>query len=174
MEIWFFKGKSLISRVIQFFTWSKYSHVGIKFSNNEFLEIWPSKEGVTLCDLNYIHMTHQKGTVIDIFTLDGKYINENIGELENKIYESCKKYIGSKYDFLGILGFVFRKKVHKKSKWFCSELVHHLFSEQNIRLVNTDSCKVHPGLLSYSPLLKKVGTIKLVDNKEMLENIYVE
>lgn len=170
MEVWFFKGVSLTSKLIKFFTWSKYSHVSLKFSDDMLLEAWHKTNSVQMYSVNEIFSVHKNGTKIDVYELNNEYFDiQTKLIIEEKIKSNSFFYLNKKYDFLGVLGFLTKSKI-KNNRWFCSEIIHKLFKDIGIILINTESYKVYPGLLSYSPFLVKKKEIIIKHNK--IENLY--
>jgi len=123
MKIAFYKGRrNLVDKIIQFVTRSKFSHVELVHPEND--KIFLSSSGM------------DGGVRYRKFTNDFNPENWEIIELENwfdeKAWENAEKYLGAKYDFLGIFfsqGLSFNR--HDKKKWFCSELVAYSLGIKN-------------------------------------------
>jgi uncharacterized protein YycO len=110
-----------ISRLIKWWTISRWSHVGIYVGNNFVIEAtWPRVRKVTLmtflesCDRVTV-LRHSKWT-----TLTEDQVQQFLGFLESKI--------GKPYDWRGLVSFICRKSIQNKSGYFCSELVSEAFS----------------------------------------------
>ena len=148
-RIGLYQGKSFFpSKMIRWFTWSKYSHAAFLCDDGSVYESW-HVGGV--CHRKNIHEGHTPGTKIDVFYMA-------VSELQYfTILESLRREVGKKYDFKGILGMLLRKNVDKKASWFCSELVFKAFKDAGIDLLaNKKPEQVSPADLSFSPLLTKL------------------
>jgi hypothetical protein len=162
-----YKGKSWISKMIKWQTFGQYSHAAWWCANGTVIEAWHKqtvngsvkiklKEGVQRHDSPAT--IHTPGTEIDVFAVPGI----DAAAVERFLISQ----IGKDYDFAPVLrGFVFRVDRDDPDKWFCSELIHRGCREGGKALLERiiDS-RVHPTLLSYSPLIEKVGTIITRDN----------
>jgi hypothetical protein len=66
------------------------------------------------------------------------------------VMQSLDKYIGAKYDFLGLIAFMWRKNYQDPNKWFCSELVYAILEAGGLPLLHNQlvkSWQVTPRLL---------------------------
>ena len=127
-----FKGKSLLSKAIQFRTNGPYSHIAYMVHKNSYIlgnvplaiEAW--RGWVRVADVNY---SHSQGTPYDVFE-----IHTTTPQL--MAFESfLSKQIYKKYDFMAMLNFICNKYYdptvpndgievwNNKDKWFCSELI---------------------------------------------------
>ena len=151
-----YHGKSFLSRLIRFRTWSCYSHVSwLDDSTGEVYEAWIG--GVRRApNINY---GHKPGTLISMF--DVKLTQAQ----SKKLLQFFNEQVGRGYDYLGILGFAFRGEFQNQNKWFCSELIAGGFKEIGKPLLERiPNWKVYPGMLAYSPLLKWAGAVKTCKN----------
>lgn len=147
-----YRGKSWLSRIIQAFNWSPYSHVAW-IDDNDFTVYEAWRRGVSRAPTP--SHNHTPGTMVDLFTVKGE-----TPEHTAIIREFMQSQLGKPYDFLGILGFVFRAtRLQRKTKWFCSELVAEAYATAGIPLVRLPSHKVYPGMLATSLRLKPTGGI---------------
>jgi hypothetical protein len=162
-----YKGKSFVSKLIKWQTWSDYSHAAWWCQDGTVIEAWHKKtvtgklkltlkEGVQRHDSPAT--IHTPGTEIQCFMIPGRD--------EAAVEQFLISQIGKDYDFAPVLrGFTFRVKRDNADKWFCSELI---FAACQNALVTLLRClppwKVSPGILSCSPLLELVGTIITRDN----------
>jgi len=147
-----YRGKSFLSRVIQWRTWSPYAHAAWITPAREVIEAW--HVGGVRHNLTP-DQDHTPGTPIDIFAVD---LTE--GEREG-LMEFLLAQVGKRYDYRGVLKFISRRDGRRGSqeRWFCSELIFAACLEIRRPLLSRiPSRKVHPGLLAYSPLLKSMGT----------------
>lgn len=151
-----YRGTSLLSRAIQWRTWSCYSHASwICRDRQHCYEAW--KEGVTY---GRIDAHHKPGTVIDLFEVD---LPRKYHYAEAEFYREVEKHLatqlGKKYDIRGLLSFVSRREKQNQDRWFCSELVFWALEQAGALLLRAPAYKVAPGTLSLSPLLRPVGKI---------------
>lgn len=155
-----YKGKSWISKAIQWQTFGPYSHAGWWCSDGTVVEAW-HKGGVSHNDSPAT--LHEPGTEIDVFGIRGAS-EEQLFMIE----QFMKDEIGKKYDFAPVLrGFPLRLNRDNPNKWFCSELVFSKVRKAGIDLLReVPAFKVHPTLLSYSPLIEPVGTIITRDHRD--------
>jgi uncharacterized protein YycO len=144
-----YKGVSKPSRIIRAFNWSEYSHAAWVDDDGSVYQAW--SKGVTLT--RSISEDHTPGTEVHLYTVIGE-----TPETREEVRKFMISQLGKKYDWLGILGFVFRaKSLHRRTKWFCSELVAEAYASAAHPLVRAPSFKVYPGMLAASPLLKHTG-----------------
>jgi hypothetical protein len=149
-----YKGKSLISKAIQWQTFGPYSHAAWWCWDGTVIEAW-HKGGVSH---NPSPATlHTPGTEIDVFNIPG--VNDAV------VAALLREEIGKKYDFAPVLrGFPLRLNRDNPDKWFCSELVFDKVRKSGIDLLReVPAFKVHPTLMSYSPLIQPAGTIRCLD-----------
>ena len=144
----FYEGKSLVSRLIKWRTYSIYSHVSIQI-DNEIIESWVGggQSGVVISTdpLTY----HKKGTNITTIEIEMKNWKPWLVFL--------KSQIGKKYDYKAILNFVKNKTKQNPNRWFCSELANTFFefelkNYKNNRLVSPQS--FYDTIKTYSLLQK--------------------
>jgi len=132
IEVRFFKTKGLVGWLVRWFTWSKWNHVDINIDGT----YYAAQEG--------------KG----VFRNDGKV--ENVLDMDtiqildtarNKQHlETFLKYqLDKEYDWHGILGFILRKGIDNKDKWFCSELIATALNKIGYQF--PEPFKVSPGSL---------------------------
>ena len=141
-----YKGVSRFSRVIRFFNWSEYSHAAWMDDDGSVWQAW--KSGVTHDPA--ISYGHRPGTQVEIYRVTGE-----TPEIRAAVREFLSQNKGKKYDYLGILGFVFRaERLARKQRWFCSELVAEAYAYAAHPLLRIPSNQVYPGMLGASPLLK--------------------
>ena len=145
-----YKGKSLLSRVIRIVNWNDYSHAAwFDPDDGSVIEAWI---GAGVRRVASLSTQHTPGTCVDLFDVFG----ETPAHTE-RIRINLRARVGRGYDFWGALHFVTRRPEHSLSqdKWFCSELVFAAYSQVGLPLLaRVPAWKVHPGMLSYSPLLR--------------------
>lgn len=146
-----YKGISLISKLIKYWTRSEYSHVE-QCLNIDTLKGYGAYEGHKV---GYLYPSyHKKGTPYDIFEL------ECTDEQYEKFNYFKRMQEGKGYDYKGIMGFVTNKeKMNDINKWYCSEIELYACNYAGIRILNWDVIKmnlVSPGMFLASPLLNKI------------------
>lgn len=113
-----FRGKSWISKLIRFVTRSKkYSHIGFLSANGELIECWPSRKNPfqRWCFSSFDN--HRKGTSYEIWEL--AVPNETVFWIEEFFHDTART--GVMYDWLGVVGFVFKLVRDSSDRLFCSE-----------------------------------------------------
>jgi len=116
-----FKGKSLTSRAIRWWTKSKtYSHIAILSggpTSSCLIEAWPHKGGIRQWWDFSSFKSHTPGTYYEIWCLP----------VDEKVYQYCMEqfcmFASTKisYDWKGIAGFVFKTMKDSRRGMFCSE-----------------------------------------------------
>ena len=145
MRLLFCRGHGLISALIRWQTWGRYSHVAIEIGGWVYEAV--PRRGVRktpAAKYNWVN--------VDVFTTD-------FGDrFDIPIREFLEDKLGRSYDYLGVLRFIPRwKEVHSQSKrYFCSELVFAALDWiiPARLLERVPGVKVSPSLLSYSPRLR--------------------
>jgi len=152
LDICQFRGTSMVSRLIRCFNWGPYSHTALRVpETGAVYEAWSG--GVQ--KVPSISTNHTKGTVVDVWKI------ALWSEQAMVWLDWMDKQIGKKYDYMGIMGFVFRRDWDATNKFFCSELVvtGNLMSAKRVAgsvlIVNdmTPPHKVYPAMVTYSPNL---------------------
>jgi uncharacterized protein YycO len=144
-----YRGKSVVSRAIQFLNWGPYSHVSWVDVEGWEIEAWIY--GVR--KVSVAHSNHTPGTPVEIYDA-----NLTPGETDG-IRQFLLSQVGKQYDLRGVLHFVTRRpqNASDQDRWFCSELIHAAF--RHVRrdlLLRVESWKVFPSMIVYSPLLTPV------------------
>lgn len=145
MQILAYRGRSLISKAIQFQTRSPYSHVAIKLDDYEIYEAW-HVGGVRR--LRYALDGHDDATPIDIYRVDPSLDYDT-----HKVRAFLRAQLGKKYDFKSVARFVSRRKVRADDRWFCSELVLAALESGGLSLLNIIPSEASPRDVTISPLL---------------------
>lgn len=141
IKLRFVTNESFISKLIRFFTWSKFSHIDYVFDNGSCYSAMPN--GVSFNDNDCYEL-------IEYYELE--VVNKI--ELEKFLYSQS----GKPYDWKAIFGFIFRKNWSSDDKWFCSELIAAAVEVGGIKLFkNTTMDRITPRDLYTNPLLKKVN-----------------
>jgi len=153
----FYRGRSPVSRLIRLVNWGPYSHVAVGcFETGHVWEAW-HRGGVSRVDS--WDANHTANTLVDLFAV------HVTTEQRALITGFLNSQVGKPYDFLGCLHFVTRRPEYawQQRLWFCSELAHAAFIAGGIHLLaRVPSYKVYPAMLSYSPLLRPLGSIVTV------------
>lgn len=137
--------RSLFSKLIRFGTWSKYSHVDIILGDGQHVIGATALEGVRV---EYVHEMKRKSSAWAIYEFDCK--------LDRELQQLAISQLGKGYDYLAIIGFIFRKKWQKETRWFCSELVAWVAEQLGCPLLTGPHHRITPGALIKSPQLKLI------------------
>jgi len=113
-----FRGQSWISKAIRFVTRSpSYSHVGFLTGMGTLIECWPNPQNrfQRWCISSFDF--HRAGTEYEVWELPCSQthmiaISKFITQLAIK---------NTKYDWIGVLAFVFKRLSDADLRWFCSE-----------------------------------------------------
>ena len=145
-------GKSFISKLIRWRTWSKVSHsAALSFDEKWVYEAW-HRGGVLKSPWD--DQPHTEGTRVDLYKV---YCSQ---EEADRFYAFLESKIGTKYDFRAILGFIFRIRLAGKFILFCSEYIFTGALQMPLELLSRiEPHKVSPGHLDTSPHLKFYKTI---------------
>lgn len=147
-----YKSRSLISRAIQLFTWSEYSHASyVRDDGSLEVESWWRGGVQAHGTLGEMHGEAE----VDLFRVAVTV------EQTRQIEEFLFSQLGRAYDLHGVAHFISRHGPHAgdQERWFCSELVFAAYAAAGIELLSRiPAWKVSPALLGCSPLLSFVGT----------------
>jgi len=146
-----YRGKSLMSRLIRWRTWSDISHTAAFLPDlATVIEAWG---GGVVCRPWLVG--HTPGTEINLYRVTCSK------EQEQRFYRFLQDQLGKGYDFTGLLGFVSRSRVEDKDRWFCSELIFAAARHAGIDLLaRIEPYQVDPGTLNTSPLLNHIRTMR--------------
>ena len=155
MKILLYRGRSLISRLIQFQTRSDYSHVALMMDDCSVYEAW-HVGGVR--HLRSPFDGHSSGTYIDIFRIT------DLRDCDvDQVEFFLSKQLGKKYDFASVVRFITRREAPADDKWFCSELVLAALKRGGVELLRLPPSEASPRDVSISPLLQYDKTIDNFD-----------
>ena len=159
----FYSGTSLISRLIRWQTWSKYSHVSMIIADSDNVKKWIEYEAWHVSDktkwyrplAGYFQKVpfgknHKKGTKVDLFEVEG-ITSLQIDLCKEQAENFARKKIP--YDYSGVSGFLVRKPYGDNNKLFCSESIVEILKFASIKIINVESYKTSPGTLSLSPII---------------------
>ena len=135
--------KNLLSRIIQFFTGSKWDHVAF-YIKRFFMDGVEKKDTIVEINLGGVQLhsleTYKKDKDIVIHKNTPKI---NLGQALGFIVTNRHK----RYDFLRTLFFFYKSKdVNSKETWNCIEFVEELFRDQGIELF--EGKKLTPGQIN--------------------------
>jgi hypothetical protein len=151
-----YQGVSFISRLIEVFTWSRFSHSALANTDGCIIEAW-EHEGIAWESLPWNN--HKPGTVIQVYKLKCTSMQAA------RIWEQGMSLVGGEYDFVSIFGFLPLTRFWWKNdpdKFFCSHYVAHCCKEGGVPLFSQETplYKLSPGVLPWSPKLTWCTTIK--------------
>jgi len=150
IRIGLLSGKSFLDRLVQYFSGSKYSHAFIICGNMKI----EAMAGVGVREAN-IYSYGGKWTA-DLFDIDATE------EQQEKMWSYAWGQKGKKYDYSGVMHFVFFWRRQSKYRWFCSELVEAAAREAGISLSGKVPDKTKPCDLLNKGLLKKSGELRSI------------
>lgn len=132
IQVLSYKGKSFISKLIEWQTRSPYSHIAMRFTEavwvkhgeaekyinaGNVIEAWTGS--VRLVD--NISSQHTPFTPVDVF----EFVPALTRKEESVMASFLVRQLGKPYDYVAICRFITREPVNHwvKDKWFCSELI---------------------------------------------------
>ena len=140
----------LIDKLICFGTRSIYSHSEIIHIDDSTLAC--NQISVSPRDSELRIRAH----TIDLDTWDYFQTEGNLDE--SKALKYCTEKLGTKYDWVALLGFVTRLKINSKNRMFCSEFTTEVLLQAGIQLFNMSKpYMVSPAMQGDNPLLKKLN-----------------
>jgi len=150
-NIVFYKGTSLVSRIIRFLTHGNYSHCAMVIGRFSLLQLdW--KTPVTIKFLEY------KVNTYDIYELTFELTDDE----KEQLLDFMRKRINTSYDWKFIISRGFNltfntRIIHSKEKYNCDELIVEAYrSVLGVDLLCGDY-KMTPENLSKSKLLRKIN-----------------
>lgn len=158
MRLAFYKAEkgTVWSRLIAMWTQGPYSHVELVFNEGTqpplgVTAIQHDPHG-TLC---FSSAENDNGTRFKILDMnDGKWDFIDVKLDEQLALADAKSFLGLKYDWKGIMGFVFAPIPDNKYEYYCSEIVTLLLQQQGL-VKDINSHKTSPNQL-YARLKKGV------------------
>lgn len=151
MKVYLYRGKSLVSKAIQFQTRSPYSHVAFQFAEYEIYEAWHIG-GVR--KLRYATEGHSPGTAIDVCRV---HLPPDFSV--DKAREFAEEQVGKGYDFKSVWRFLSRRSVALDDRWFCSEYLLATCEAGGAELLRILPSMATPRDVDISPLLSYEFTI---------------
>ena len=114
-----FKGISLFSKAIRFWTRSQYSHVGFLLTDNVLVECWGTNPFNIHWDfVSPPFIKHKLGTPVEIWSLDF-YDRDNVEYIQKFMIRLALNRI--EYDWIGVFSFVLKLDKNDRDGYFCSE-----------------------------------------------------
>lgn len=113
-DVIFVRGTSFISRIVRFFDKGEFSHVAIAVSDYYVIETnW-----------------NMKSRIVPFHYEDFELIELNLTEYQRwRVPVIAKKYEGRMYDYLQVIGYIFKSRLNNPRHLICSELVYNILSE---------------------------------------------
>lgn len=152
-----YQGRSFFpSRLIRWFTDSKYSHIAIYRQDRpdygQVVEAWPDHgvEAVRSFDQN-----HKDKTKVELFAFRDQPRPDRVEHANNWLDQQ----IGKAYDWRGVIRFLMRARNRPDENWFCSELAQAYSMELGSPVVIKPPYKVAPCDIPQSTILVKVGEL---------------
>ena len=159
LKLYAYRGKSFISKFIQFWTKGCYSHVSIEVGSIEqvpvTVEAW--RGFVRLGDPRPVHRSNPP---IDVYTINLPILQQEL------MLHFLLSQVNKRYDFLAMFDFMYSWRFMQKAgirllqhrdKWFCSELIAAAFNTATNTLVFSSN------LVSPTELVEKLKQRGLVD-----------
>lgn len=137
IRIEFSKSGSIISKLIRWFTWGKWSHVAVRMPEGDMIE---AREflGVVRRNVKYE---------------DVQQVVLEVTEEQAKVFHDVlRSQVGKPYDWLAILGFLFRRDWQRDDYWICSELVAWALIKAGVNVILRKRWRVDPTELYYGLL----------------------
>lgn len=135
-----FSSKGTIgSKVIQWITWSDYSHVDFVLPEGRLLGA--------------------RGDGVKIREDYGNYerVKRVQADAPDSVIHRALSQLHTPYDYAALLGLTFRRDWENPHAWFCSELVAWAFEEEGHPLLREiPSSRITPRDLLLSPLIKEI------------------
>ncbi len=150
--------KSVISKLIRLFSWasdSGFSHAAFVFDDGV---VYESKEFIGVRKIAGIHLTMEKGESYTLFEVNTTpHQDRLLREWLDMIIEAKWRY-----DYWGILGFIFHWKERKQNQVFCSALVKLGLEKVGVDLFpGLPHWKVCPELLAHCAIAyRRTGAMK--------------
>lgn len=133
VKVFFSDSDKLFSKLIKYFTWSEFSHVGlINDATGTVIDSRYGLGGVSEYDITKLYTDYPKLIVVEL-PFDGE-----------GAFEMAKTQLGKKYDLGAIFGMTGRRDWQTEDSWFCSELVAWACAEAGKKLIRKKANRVTP------------------------------
>ena len=140
IKIRFASNKTLVSKIVRFFTRSEYSHVDYIFDTGEAYSSLPHT------GVNYNTDSNDVEVMCEV-EVESKKLVENF----------LLSQQGKPYDLTAIFGFIFSRDWQEKDQWFCSELIAAAIQNGSSKpLYNTRLNRITPRDLFIHPSVKEI------------------
>lgn len=137
----FTRRRAIGSALLRAILWSRWSHCGIVTPAGTVIEA--GTHGVVERSLGAMLAECSQFEIVSIPCPS-----------ESAVIAAARAEIGKAYDWVGLLGFGFRRRAWQRStRWFCSELVAHAFAAAGHPLLRSDPWRVSPPML-YLPIFR--------------------
>lgn len=124
--IYCYDNPGIVNKIISYKTWGRINHIGIKTEDGFFEALGGRRDVKSEIHRGEDEYTFHQGDKapisLEVFEFD---VPQNI---HDKISIKLQAYVGMKYPFVEILGFLF-PFVPTQSGWYCSELAKIVFEE---------------------------------------------
>ena len=113
MKIAFYKhNKNFVSKLVKWWTHGDYSHCELIIQEKDGLYLCGSVIPFKRIELVWKQLKTEQWDIIDC-------------PIGNSLHAQIffEKIVGLKYDYLGLLGFIFRRGQQLDHRWFCSEAI---------------------------------------------------
>ena len=110
IEVRFMKTRGIIARLIRWFTWSEFNHVDINVNGKWY-------------GASRTFGVHRSDKQRPSYIYAEKLFISSTPEEREYVLRFLEGELGKSYDWRGIFGFILRKNLHHRDKWFCSEYV---------------------------------------------------
>ncbi len=178
-----FSGGGFVSRIIQMYTRSKWSHVGLIVKDEWFdmLLLW---ESTTLSKIKTVHGNIRQGVAIRplsevIANYDGvvgvRRLSKPLTDLQQlTIAELRKEFKGRSYEkskselFKSAYDFIGGKNEEDLSSLFCSELVAEAYQRVELFTENVPSNEYTPADLAIMPTISnRLGSVEYIEGSQV-------
>ncbi len=164
---------TILSRIIKIVTKDKYSHISISFDKQctdmyaigRTFTRWPfsgNYKNESIYEGVYTLNKKSQIVVYELSVSNNQY--KNIKQLLNKYGNESKGY-----NFLGLIFALFNKKLNRK-KYYCSEFIYKILSDDNVKLFSKTKDVVKPMDFVKMKNLNKIYEGNIIKYKDM--NIY--
>ena len=173
---------TFLSRVIKIFTRNKYSHVSIALDENmdemySFGRLNPYNPflgGFVREGINIGTFKRFKNTKSQIFSLE--ITDEQYEKLKDILEKMCMNKQAYKFNITGLVFALFRKRLMRKNKFYCSQFVRYVMENSDIKdkhmsdVIKPEDFKKLENLhMEYEGLLRLYDASKLVKIKENIK-----
>lgn len=127
------RNRGIVSRLIQWWTLSRWSHTRIMISDHVFIEAaWPRvRPGI-------------ESEIADTECIVLRPATPLSDDEQARLRQALTLTLGKRYDWRGLISFIIHRNVQRKSWYFCSELAAEAFEEINRPLLRREPHWVTP------------------------------